>query len=72
MIMRGGALVNVIIIQKSFHFRGFMFAMLEKIIFAIRFFMKLRMRLLGHIMVMMWFGGKRRGKSDVRQRAVIL
>ena len=72
MIMRGGALVNVIIIQKSFHFRGFMFAMLEKIIFAIRFFMKLRMRLLGHITAMMRFGGKKRAKSDARQRAVIV
>ena len=39
----GGAPVNVIIEQRSFHSRGFMFATPKKIIFAIRFFMKLRM-----------------------------
>ena len=72
MTMRGGAPVNVIIIQRSFRFRGFMFATPKKIIFAIRFFMKLRMRLLGHITAMMRFGGKRRAKLDVPQRAVIV
>ena len=71
MIMRGDAPANVIIIQRSFRFRDFMSAMPKKIIFAIRFFMKLRMRLLGHITAMMRFGGKRRAKSDVRRRAVI-
>ena len=72
MIMRGDAPVNVIIIQRSFRFRGFMFAMPKKTIFAIPFFMKLRMRLLDHITAMMRFGGKRRAKSDVRRRAVIV
>ena len=72
MIMRGDAPVNVIIVQRSFRFRGFMFATPKKIIFAIRFFMKLRMRLLGHITAMMRFGGKKRAKSDVRRHAVII
>ena len=72
MIMRGGAPVNVFFIQMSFRFRVFMFATPKKIIFAIRFFMKLHMRLLGHITAMMRFGGERRAKSDVRQRAVII
>ena len=72
MIMHGGAPVSVIITQRSFRFRGFMYAMPKKTIFAIRFFMKLRMRLLDHITAMMRFGGKRHVKSDVRQRAVIV
>ena len=72
LIMRGGALANVITIQRSFRFRGFMYVMPKKTIFAIRFFMKLRMRLLDHITAMMRFGGRRHVKSDVRQRAVIV
>jgi hypothetical protein len=70
--MRDGALVNVITIQRSFRFHGFMFAMPKKTIFAIRFFMKLRMRLLDQITAMMRFGGKRLAKSDVRRHAAIV
>jgi hypothetical protein len=55
----------------SFPCHGFTCAMPRQNISVTLFCMKLRMRLSGHVMGMMRFGGKRHAKLAVQRRAVI-
>jgi hypothetical protein len=60
--MRVAAPANVTIQQRPFRCPGCMSGMPMQIIFAIRFYMKLRMRLSARITAMTLSGGRKRGK----------